>query len=152
MAFDAKGFSAAIFEHRTEAVSVPGMGQWFDAEPVWTVRGLTAHEFAHCNDAATRDGNVAALLEAFGGKSHASKVKELRAALGLVGDVPGEVRKRIEMLVIASIDPVCERELAVKVAERYPIEFYQLTNAVVSLTGQGQVAPGKSEPSGTTEK
>jgi hypothetical protein len=54
------------------------------------------------------------------------------------------------MITIASIDPVITLDVAVKLSETYPIEFYNITGAITQLTGQGQI-PGKPKPSGETK-
>lgn len=147
MGFKADQFITAEFQHRTDAVRVPGLAEWFDGDPVWTVRGLTAHEFATCQEAAEKDQSVAALAEALAAGTKNEQVKELRDALGLSDTTPGEISKRIRMLMLGSVDPVCDRELSVKLSERYPIEFYQLTNEITQLTGKGQIV-GKPDASG----
>jgi hypothetical protein len=63
--------------------------------------------------------------------------------------VPDDVAKRIEHLVLGSVDPVCTPDLAVRLCETYPVEFYQLTTKILELTGKGQ-EPGKSKRSGKT--
>ena len=150
MAFKAEAFAAQVFEHRTEAVPVPGLATWFDGEAVWTVRGLTAHELARATEAADKRSNAAAVLEALVGGSKAEKVRELREAMALTDATPAEVSKRLEMLTTASVDPAIDHSTAVQIAERFPVEFYQLTNKITQLTGQGQV-PGKPAASGDSQ-
>ena len=147
MAFREVAFNSATFVHRTEAVAVPGLADWFDGEPVWTVRGLTAHEFARCVEAAEKRNTSGALMEALMAGSKTEKVRELREALALTEETPAEISKRLEMLRIGSVDPAISHDMAVKLAEVFAIEFYQLTNVVTRLTGQGQCL-GKPAPSG----
>ena len=150
MGFRADAFAAAAFEHRTDVVPVPSLADWFEGDAVWTVRGLTAHELARANEAAEKRNNAAALLEALVGGSKQAKVKELREAMALTDATPAEISKRLEMLTSGSVDPPCDHSTAVLIAERYPIEFYQLTNRITSLTGQGQ-QPGKPPASGDSQ-
>lgn len=147
MAFKVDAFTSAAFEHRTEAMPVPALKEWFDEEAVWIVRGLTAHELARANEAGEKRNNAAAVLEALVGGSKTEKIAELREALSLTDATPAEISKRLEMLTTGSVDPACDHSTAVLLAERYPIEFYQLTNKITALTGQGQ-QPGKPEASG----
>ena len=79
----------------------------------------------------------------------------VRKTLGLsTDDVPADVSRRIEMLSIASVSPRLgteHREVAVKLAEAFPTVFYNLTNQILTLTGQG-AAVGKPKRSGQTPR
>jgi hypothetical protein len=55
----------------------------------------------------------------------------------LSDDVPGEVVKRIEMLVMGCISPKLTHAVVVKISEICPIEFFDITNRITVLTGQG---------------
>ena len=65
------------------------------------------------------------------------KAAAIRKALGLGKDTPGEIAKRLEMVVAGCISPVLTLPQAVKLAERFPIEFLTLTNEITELTGNG---------------
>ena len=86
-------------------------------------------------DASNRQGNIETIIKALATK--ADQAKAIRHALGLSGDTPGEIAKRIEMLVSGSVQPQIDMPTAVKLAETFPIEFLQLTNKISELTGQG---------------
>ncbi len=152
MAFDEKKFLKTKFTPRTEEVPVPDLQPFFKegAEAVWKIRGLTGQELGRANEAAARNKDIAAILEGLtgGGKEKAQAVKDM---LGLGGDTPQDVAKRIEFLVIGSVDPICSQSLAVKLCEAYPVEFFDLTNRITQLTGRGQL-PGKQPPSGETQE
>lgn len=150
MSFDSKAFMKAKFEPRTADIQVPDLKDFFGegAECVWKVRGLTGHELAMANEAKDRNQNIEAILEAI--VSHRSKetaeaVKEL---VGLNSKTPGDVVQRIEILKIASVDPVCDEELAVKLCTHFPGVFIPLTNAIRNLTGQGAQVKKKQTNSG----
>jgi hypothetical protein len=72
------------------------------------------------------------------------QTKAIREALGLTGDTPGEIAKRLELLVAGSVSPKIDLSAAVKLAEAFPIEFMVLTNKISELTGKGAdlVKPG----------
>lgn len=152
--FDSKAFMRAQFEPRTAEVAVPGLQHWFaGSNPVWVVRGMTATELAKSLEAAANNKTLDAVVQAAMGKNKAL-VEEIRAKAGLSDDVPGEVAKRLEQLIMCSVDPVIDRPAAVRLADTFPIEFYQITNKVVELTGLGMdvkkpSASGKTAPSGT---
>ena len=81
------------------------------------------------------------------------KAVQIRKAFGLGDDdVPRDVSYRIEMLVAGSVSPKLgadNRDVAVKLAEAFPTIFYDLSNKVLNLTGQGAVL-GKQKRSGKT--
>jgi hypothetical protein len=151
MAFNLKKFRNTAFEPRREAVPVPDMKDFFDGgiEAVWTVRGLTGHELGKANEAAERNRNVAAILEGILSVQKKEKIESVKSMLGLDESTPRDVAKRIEMLAAGSVDPEIDHEIAVKICTCFPVEFYQLTNAITRLTGMGHM-PGKAVPSGRT--
>ena len=147
--FDNKKFLQTQFVPRETNVPVPDMKDFFpeDVKPVWTVRGLTGVELARTNEAVARNKDMAAILEGLISQSNQEKVASVKQLIGIDSKVPGDIAKRVEMLVIGSVNPVIDTEIAVKVCSVFPIEFYELTNKIVVLTGQGHV-PGKPTVSG----
>lgn len=145
MAFNLEKFDATSFAVRTKSLPVPSLQHWFDEdeEAVWEIRNLTASELATANAAQQKNANVAIILEALSGSDKTEKVEELRTALGISTDVPGEIAKRLEMIVLGSINPKIPLNLAVKLAEHFPIEFYTITNEITQLTGMGSEIEGK---------
>ncbi len=137
MPFDAAKFDAAQFTPRTEAVDVPALAAFFaEGEPAqWHVRGLTASELHNALEAKQRQSSVEAVVKAIA--SSGDQVQAVRKALGLTADTPGEVAKRLEMLVMGSTAPKIELATAVKLAEHFPIEFMLITNKITELTGMG---------------
>lgn len=152
MPFDAAAFMAESFTPREDAIAVPDLAAWFggDREAArWKVRGLSGAELARVNEAAERARDLSAIAEGLVGPGKRAKVDALRSLLGIAGDTPPDLVKRLEMLQLGSVEPAVESDLAVKLAENYPVEFYQLTNAITRLTGLGRV-PGKASDSGET--
>lgn len=151
MGFDTTRFLSAEFASREEAVSLPDLKAWFPEgePPVWRVRGLTGAELAQVNESVDQARNVEAIAAALVSPDSAEKTGALRRLLGTAGDVPPDLVKRIEMLLLGSVEPACERDLAVRFADAYPVEFYQVTNAILRLTGQGKRL-GKPSDSGQT--
>jgi len=138
MAFDSKAFMKAQFEPRTAQLEVPGLASWFGPEemPVWIVRGQTGNEVAISMDAGNKHKNIDLIINAIG--SSQNQVDELKKALGMAGKATHhEIVKRLEQLVQCSVAPVITMDIAVKLAETRPIEFYQLTNEILRLTGLG---------------
>lgn len=140
---------------RTATIEVPELKDFFGKEkPKWIVKGLTAAELGRANLAADRgQENLKALVEAMAGSG--DKAEALRKSMGISEDeVPADVSRRIEILTAGSVDPPLGREnrdVAVKLAETFPTVFYNLTNRILSLTGQGAEV-GKRKPSGKAPK
>ncbi len=149
MAFNTKKFMQTKFEYRTDKVKVPDMKEFFeDGEPEFTVRGLDGTEFTNIKEAAERQRNIASIMEGILSTAAREKTEALRKSLGISDSVPVELAKRLEMLVVGSVEPKVEMDLSVKIARVYPIEFYTLTTKILELTGLGQSPLGKSQPSG----
>jgi hypothetical protein len=153
MGFDAKKFLKTKFTPRTDEVPVPDLQAFFPegAKAVWTVRGLTGQEVGRANEAAERNKNIAAILEGLTAESAKDKAEALKELLGIGGNTTADIAKRLEHLTVASVDPKCTLDLAVRICEVFPVEFFQITNKITILTGQGQM-PGKQQPSGATGK
>lgn len=137
MPFDPEKFGRAELKPRTARVDVPALAPFFDEGevPVWQVRGLTAAELHKAMEAAKRQSNIEAVVRAIA--SGGDQAVAVRKALGLSADTPGEIAKRMEMLVSGSVSPAVDLPTVVKLAEHFPIEFLQLTNEITELTGKG---------------
>ena len=137
MGFSADRFERAKFEARRERVPVETLADYFDEgeKAEWEVRGLSASELSKALEASRRQNDIAGVVKAIA--NNADQVQAIRKALGLTADTPGEVAKRLEMLVMGSVAPVIDLTTAVKLAENFPIEFLTLTNTITELTGKG---------------
>ena len=137
MAFNAEKFERSKFEARRAKVPVPALSDFFDEgeTPEWEVRGLSAVELHKAMEAGKRQGSIEAIVKAIA--ANQDQAGAVRTALGLTKDTPGEIAKRLEMLVMGSVAPAVSLPVAVKLAEAFPIEFLQLTNEISDLTGRG---------------
>lgn len=137
MAFNAEKFERSKFEARRAKVPVPALSDFFDEgeTPEWEVRGLSAVELHKAMEAGKRQGSIEAIVKAIA--ANQDQAGAVRKALGLTKDTPGEIAKRLEMLVMGSVAPAVSLPVAVKLAEAFPIEFLQLTNEISVLTGRG---------------
>ena len=134
---------------RTEQLTVPQLSKYFeDTEPLFTVRGLSAAELGRCKEAAQRNRDSAALAGALIGGDAAAKAAALKE-LAHGPDVPDDICQRHEMLALGCVEPQLQHSDAVLLGEDFPTEFYQLTNAILQLTGAGRVL-GKPSASGKT--
>jgi hypothetical protein len=137
MAFDMQRFEAAKFTPRRRTLTVEALARFFDEgeAPQWEVRGLSANELHRALEAGKRQNSVESIVKAI--VTNADQAAAIRQAIGLTTETPGEVAKRLEMLCAGSVSPKIELPAAVKLAEAFPIEFLQLTNAISELTGLG---------------
>jgi len=136
MSFNPDKFEAAKFKPRTKEVEVKALSDFFDDEKcLWVVRGLTSNELHKAIEAQKTHSNMAKAIQAI--EENADMVKSVRNLIGLTDNVPGEVAKRLEMLTAGSHEPKIGLNIAVKIAENFPVEFMQLTNVITELTGLG---------------
>ena len=137
MGFQAERFERAQFAPRRSSVPVEALADFFgDGEPaVWEVRGLSSAELHRALEAGKRQGSIEQIVRAIAASG--DQAEAVRSALGLTKDTPGEIAKRLEMLVMGSESPKVELPVAVKLAEAFPIEFLSITNRITELTGQG---------------
>lgn len=144
--------TAALAPRQLEVETPELAGVLFDdAEaPVWTVRGLTAAELGRAKQASEEGlDTIKALVQAMAGDG--DKAAQIRKAFGLGDDdVPQNISYRIELLAAGSVSPALgaeNRDVAVRLAETFPTTFYNLTNQILTMTGQGAVL-GKPKRSG----
>jgi len=154
MGFDLKGFRNAQCQARTDQVRVDGMADWFDEgdEPVFHVRGLSGEELARVREAVDKNKNISEVLEAIAtSQTSQDRIDEIREYLGVSDSVPNELARRMEMLVYGSVDPNLDHETVKLVAERHPIELYNITDKILTLTGEGAQPLKKKDSSRTQE-
>lgn len=153
MNFNVDKFQQTSFTQRKEAVTVAELKPFCDGEgePLWTVRGLNGEELALVDEAEEKAKNLLAMTEAAVGPDEKKKVEALRELLGVSKDMPVSLIRRLEILILGSVEPKVDRQLAVKLAECYPMEFRLLFLTILKLSGKGKV-PGKLPGSGTTPK
>jgi hypothetical protein len=148
MGFDIDRFMSHKFSPRTEDVPVPDLKSFFaEGEPaVITVRSLTGEELARAAEHVEKYRAIGKLIESFVSGKDAEKIAAIKESMGITDKVPEDFAKRLQMLVIGSVNPKFAQDQAVKLAKNFPIEFYSVTNAIIRLTGQGSL-PGESAPS-----
>lgn len=141
MTFDIAKFRNTPLELRKSVVPVPDLAFFFaEGQPAeWVVRGLTGEEIAIANASSQRIALIVAAVEALSAASN-SKPDQLDAMKTLMGcgtDTPEDLAKRFDHLTFGSIDPVIDRESAVKLFAYYPVIAYTITNKILELTGLG---------------
>lgn len=145
MGFDSKAFMKAKFTTRTEKVRVVDLACFFGEEdqPLWEVRGLTGKELGKANETAAKNDTISAIVSGLGSvipSEIEGTLKELFSK-----DTPQDVAKRIELLQMGSVNPVCPLDLALRLCKNFPAEFYQLTNKIIELTGKGSQQAKKKD-------
>lgn len=154
-AFDAQAFMQAGLVPRTRAVRVPALAEWFGGDAAgaeWVVRGITANELARVNEAELRNRRESALVEALAAGNRTEIIQEMQDVLGRGRNTAPDLARRLELLTLGSVEPECDEEFAVRLAETFPVQFFELTNAVLALTGQGSEAKKKPNSSGDSPK
>jgi len=162
MEFNVDKFASTDFHPREEDVPVPDLKAFFsgkaekddtgkDKPPVWRVRGLSGPELARVNESQQRNRDRNAIAAGLLSGKDAQVTEAVRELVGDGDSVPDDIAKRLEMLVVGSVKPEISHSIAVRLANAYPIEFYQLTTKITQLTGQGS-EPGKPKRSSGTRK
>lgn len=153
MGLDVKAFLNEKFKPREKAVEVPQLKKWFKNgdNPVWKIRGIDADEIGRADEAVANENMSTKLLEALTSMNSAEVSEKVKELMGKSDDTPKTIAKRVYHLIYGSVDPKCDFELAGKLRKSFPVIFYELTNEILQLSGQG-FEPGKSKPSGATKE
>ncbi|MFW9899903.1 MAG: hypothetical protein ACFFDY_01290 [Candidatus Thorarchaeota archaeon] len=154
MGFDVNKFQNAKFIERIESVKMEVLRDYFDPkeDPIFKVRNLTGEELGRVNQAVQKNKNVAAILDGLLSNIDRDKIEAIKQTIGTSdAKVPDDIARRLEMIQLGSVDPKVDLSLAKKLCRCFPIEFYDLTNAITRLTGLGSEL-GKAKPSGKTQK
>lgn len=146
MGFDTERFRSTALEPRTEDVPVKDLAGWFaDGEaPVWTVRGLTGEEFMRAQDAEEQHRLRIAAFQALvkSGAFQGERVAAFESLIGGGNEIPAQMAKLIECILLGSVRPVVDRDLVVRLYQSFPVTAYLLGMTVLKLTGQGAAPPG----------
>jgi len=153
MGFDFAKLNNGQFLPREETLLLADLQAFFadGEEPKFTVKGLTGHEFGKVQEAIERNKGLSDILDGLTSAIQKEKIEALKASIGLSEKTPNEIVKRIQLLIMGSVNPKFEQESAVRLCKYFPIEFYQLTNKITELTGQGHIL-GKVKPSGEIQE
>jgi hypothetical protein len=144
--FDVKGFKKTKFKTRTMDVPVPDLAGFFTNKkdkPVWHVRGLTGKEIGATKMAASKNKSLTGLIEMLNSAQVTEKTDAMAAIMDLGKNrITDNIAERLEQMVVGSLKPACDIDLALKICERYPVDFYSITNEILKLTGLG-MDPGE---------
>jgi len=139
VAFDLAKFQNARFQPREERVLLPELSAFFgkDEEPVFVVRGLTGEEIARAEELAAGRQDLAKVLEGLASRAGGEKANAIKELMGLADGVPGTLAKRLEQVAAGLVEPKMDMADVVRLAANFPVQFYQLSNNVLALSGKG---------------
>ena len=146
MAFDADKLKRCAFKPRTETIPVTPLAKFFGEgeKPEFTVRGLTGEELAHCAQAARGYSQVEQIISGILSGLVEDKVDAIKNALGLNKNLPEIYAKRIEFLIAGCVVPEgLDREAVIRIAAIAPIEFQDMTDKIMKLSGEGAEIEGE---------
>jgi hypothetical protein len=149
--FKSSEFARAQFTAREKDVKVEDLAKWFDGDPVWRVRSLSGEELARVHQAGDNASNMLDIAEALisgAGSGAGDAIKEL---LGVTDTTPEDFAKRIEMILIASVEPKVDRQTVVKIADAFPVVFMEISGEIMQLTALGKTL-GKPNASTKTKE
>jgi len=154
MPFKLKEFNQAKFHARTEFVRVVELKDFFDEgeEPGFEVKGLTGIEYAQVESEVKANKDIEKIVSGLLSGKAEDVSTSLKDIMGTGDNVPDELARRLAFFEKGCVKPEGSLELAKKICERFPIDFYAITNKIVNLTGSGQVLKKKSVKSGKTKK
>ncbi|MDY0164509.1 hypothetical protein [Desulfobotulus sp.] len=133
-------FLAAKTKPRTRDFPAPeGLKVFFEdpAQAAFQVRGLTGEELARVRAAVERNRDMQALVEKFfGGREE--RLSAMKDVLGLSPDsLPDDLARRITMVALGCASPELDEQAAARLFEVQPVFAYQLSDAILNLTGEG---------------
>jgi hypothetical protein len=146
---DVKAFRKAEFVPREMEVTLDALAKAGFGDGKVKVRGLTAHELATAEESADNSKMLMGVAENLAGASK-DKLAGLLDGLGLSGDVPQTLARKMCHVQMGVVDPEMDLGDVAKLAETFPIEFGMIARHIYELTGKGQIAQVKPKPSGKT--
>lgn len=152
MAFNTQAFLKAGWVHRTQSVAVPELSDWFGEDPAeFVVRSLSADELYKIRSSASRQKTLEGIAEGLAEGSKSGAARAIVDALGGTGTLDPATPRAIETLIAGCVEPPCDLDLARLLMEKHGLIFMRLSDAIMSLTGQGGIVEKKAAPSGRTK-
>jgi hypothetical protein len=151
MSFDLNRFLNSQISLRERKVKVPCLAEWFPegVEPAFIVRALSGEEIFRAADAEARDKKLVAAVQAISGSVHAAQFADAFKDLIGADDVPEEMRRRIEHLLVGVVEPKLDRQAVLRLIAFYPTTAATLHTAIMELIAQGP-SLGKADDSTPT--
>lgn len=134
---DIEKFKKAEYEPNIKEVQVPALAYLFDEgeEPIIKVRGQTATEVALTEEIDIQQQDIVTILQAI--TTTKGQVAVIKDHLGMNDDVPTSIKKRMRKIVECSVEPPLDMAFTILLAERHPVEFGRISNAIAEATNKG---------------
>jgi len=149
MGLDVNKFVNSKFDTTTEEIKLDCLKDFFgkDEKPVIKVKGLTGVELGFVNESIDRSKAVNDIVEKLMSTVGKEKAEGVFEGVGLSDETPSDIVRRIEIMKKGVVEPEVGHEFVLKFCDRFPVEFYEVTNKILELTGKGQSLV-KPSPSG----
>lgn len=154
MPFNVNAFRQTAYKARQGEVTLPALAGYFgkDEQPVFIVKMLNSEELARAEEAIQKNDLLKQLAKIMTENS-TEKANAIAEAMGVVNlDVPPILKKQIEHVRLGIVSPELDLSDVVKLSEIHPVEFKQLHNKIMELSGQGAEAQVKQRASGRGKK
>jgi hypothetical protein len=115
------------------------------------VRSLSADELYKIRSSASRQKTLEGIAEGLAEGSKSGAARAIVDALGGSGTLDPATPRAIETLIAGCVNPPCDLDLARLLMEKHGLIFMRLSDAIMSLTGQGGIVEKKAAPSGKTK-
>ncbi|MGB0467756.1 MAG: hypothetical protein ACPGF7_09550 [Pontibacterium sp.] len=136
--FNPTAFDQARFSVREGEITLSALQPFFDDKPIFRCKMLNSEELAQAEESANSQQVVSELLNRITAGNPHDKAAAIAEAAGISGDdVPGALRKMIEFVLAGVVEPALSRDQVLKISTNFPVEFKQLFNKIMSLTGEG---------------
>lgn len=144
-------FKSAEYEQRVQEVLVPGLASFFPEgeKAVVKVRGQTSSEIARTEEIDQQHQDIVTMLQAI--TTTKGQINAIKQHLGMDESVPTSIKKRMRKIVECCVEPVVDMPFVILLAERHPLEFGLISNAIAEATNKG-MSLKKSLPSGEIQK
>ena len=137
--FNSTAFDQARFTVREGEISLAALKPFFgEEEPVFKCKMLNSEELARAEESSNSQQMLHDLMTKMLSGTATDKATAIAEAAGITSDeVPASVRKMIEYVLLGVVEPQLSRDQVVKISVNYPVEFKQLFNKIMTLTGEG---------------
>jgi len=149
--FNLEGFRQTTFKPRESVMTLDAFKKVGLGDGKIKVRGLTALDIAKADEESQiKKAKIASnMITQLAGGSSKEKVAVLLEGVGISDNVPELLAKRHAHVVMGVVEPKLDLSDVVKMGDTFPIEFSQIANKILELTGLGQQAEVKLQPSGS---
>jgi len=137
---DVDKFDNAKFKRREREIEVPELAPFFPDEqkPVIVIQNLTAPEVAIANEAADKSKDLAEIVGRLFSEAPREKIDAILDAAGISSKAtPADYSKRLKLLQFGVKGNLFDQRRAVKFASNFPVDFYDITNKILQITGLG---------------